>query len=369
MYRQHIGATLYQHVVDYAAIGDHHTGTDADASARRWLRGELTARGARVEEQPYRFERYAASARVTARERALRALPLFYGGVGAVDAADPPVVPVGFGAGQPEIDVDDLVGRTATATRASALVLATGGDDGRLVAVNRAPVSRPDTPLVALVAGAEINAAARRRERLRVEIDAELVAGESATVVARLGPEAADPYVVTTPLTGWFACAGERGTGIAVAIEVATRLAARHPVLVVATTGHELGFLGLRDYLARSCLRPRAVLHLGAGVAAGDPEADGTVALHPLRAAFTTLARCDRVARALEPARYSVVEMKGPWPGEGQDWRHLGVPVLSLVAGFARFHTPDDVPAAVTSPALLARVCDAVSAAADLLVA
>jgi hypothetical protein len=41
--------------------------------------------------------------------------------------------------------------------------------------------------------------------------------------------------------------------------------------------------------------------------------------------------------------------------------------VLSLIGIFERFHTPDDVPAEVTSPELLAQVCDAVCTAADLL--
>ena len=53
---------------------------------------------------------------------------------------------------------------------------------------------------------------------------------------ARNGLEA---VLITTPLTGWFGCAGEQGTGVAVLLDLVERFADR-PLLVLATGGHEL---------------------------------------------------------------------------------------------------------------------------------
>jgi hypothetical protein len=54
-----------------------------------------------------------------------------------------------------------------------------------------------------------------------------------------------------------------------------------------------------------------------------------------------------------------------PWPGEGQDWRSLGVPVLSMTGTFPEFHTRADTPDRTTSPELLARALRSVVGAAD----
>ena len=71
------------------------------------------------------------------------------------------------------------------------------------------------------------------------------------------------PVVVTTPLSGWFGCAGERGTGIAIALELAKRLASSYPVTVVGATGHELEYYGAKRHLETMAVQPAAVVHVG----------------------------------------------------------------------------------------------------------
>jgi hypothetical protein len=205
---------------------------------------------------------------------------------------------------------------------------------------------------------------------LRLRLHARVEPGTSANVVATLGGAADDPFVVTTPLTGWFRCAGERGTGLAIALEVACRLAAEHPVLFVGTTGHEIGHLGARAFRRENAeLRPRVVLHLGASVAAADVAPDGGLHLSPFRFAVACALRArEAVEVALRPASLPLAaESASEWPGEGEEWRATGSPVLSFTGGFSAFHAPDDLPERVTSPALLAVTCEAVLAAARLL--
>ena len=361
MYGDAIGPTLYEHVVEYAALGDHRTGTAVDDVTRSWFRALLADIGGRVEEVPYGFERYEVRAHTRTRDGAeLHSLPVYYSGVGDAEAEQPAVVELPMAGLFPLADLDEVI---SDAPGEGPVVVIVDGPEGRLVAMNRAPVVRPGR-LAVLAGGSERRAI--EDGRCRVTGAARLVPGASGTVVGSLGDEADDPVVVTTPLTGWFACAGERGTGIAIALDLARRLAARHPVVVVGTTGHELEFLGARRYLVDQPIRPRAVVHLGAGMAAGDPGPDGEVALGQVRIAMTTAPDPEPLLATLASAGFGP-GFDGPWPGEGELWRETGAPVLSMVGGFERFHTPDDLPAAVTSAELLARVSDAVGAAVDRL--
>jgi hypothetical protein len=82
--------------------------------------------------------------------------------------------------------------------------------------------------------------------------------------------------VLSTPRSGWFGCAGERGTGLAVWLMLAQWAArARLPVNValVATSGHEYEYAGGERYIAELAPKPKDTalwLHLGANVAARD---------------------------------------------------------------------------------------------------
>ncbi|MCZ7525361.1 MAG: hypothetical protein M5U14_02590 [Acidimicrobiia bacterium] len=355
---------LYALVEAYAGLGDHRTGTPVDDATRSWLAAELEARGARVEEVRYAFDRYDARARVVVAGRAVPSLPVAYQGTGTVATDAPFVADLEMMAGLLAVDLDARM-EEATRVGAPVAVLATPGPGGRLVAQNRAPVPRDGAPAV-LVPGAALDAL--RAGPVRVELEARILEGSSANVVAHLGPDAPDPLVVTTPLTGWFACAGERGTGLAVALEVSATLAGEGvPVLFLGTTGHELEHLGVRRLLAAGPVVARAVLHCGASLAAGE-VGDGGPELSPLRMAMTTAVdRTDRLEAALAPAEVAVGPGPSPWPGEGEEWRGLGSPVLSITGGFGRFHTPEDVPEAVTRPDLLVRVNGAVLAATRVL--
>src|SRR3954468_12482804 len=65
---------------------------------------------------------------------------------------------------------------------------------------------------------------------------------------------AAAPVVVMTPRSSWWQSTAERGGGIVCWLEtLRALLAARpsRPVVFTANTGHELGHLGLDDFIAR----------------------------------------------------------------------------------------------------------------------
>src|SRR5205085_9900985 len=84
----------------------------------------------------------------------------------------------------------------------------------------------------------------------------------------------AAPLVVMTPRSGWWNCASERGGGLACWLEImraARDAAPARDILFVASSGHELGHLGLDSFIER---RPglvsaaRTWIHLGANIGA-----------------------------------------------------------------------------------------------------
>ena len=82
------------------------------------------------------------------------------------------------------------------------------------------------------------------------------------------------PLVVMTPRSGWWWCASERGGGLACWLEIMRAMRDAKPardVLFVASSGHELGHLGIDAFIER---RPglvpaaKAWIHLGANIGA-----------------------------------------------------------------------------------------------------
>jgi hypothetical protein len=247
---------------------------------------------------------------------------------------------------------------------------------------NRAPALGSGLPVV-LVPGRVADAL--RAGRVRVRYAATITRGESANVVAHFGDTSRKPIVVATPLSGWFTCAAERGTGIAIALRLVQRLAPDHPVVVVGSPGHELlHHIGLQVYLARNALDPALVVHLGANVALGmrDPQTqelalapgvDGPDQGHAATRGLFVRMPAETFAAlrpALAEADLPAVLNPPNWLGEGALWASgVAAPLLSFVGIGPQFHTPADVPEEVTGPSLLETVYRSLGNAVDAYVA
>jgi hypothetical protein len=101
---------------------------------------------------------------------------------------------------------------------------------------------------------------------------------EAKNVVGKFG-NGKKLIVVSTPQSGWFRCAGERGAGVAVFLGLA-RWTTRQKSLdanwvFVSTTGHEFSGMGMKAFLKELAPKPKDVfawLHLGANVAVWNYE-------------------------------------------------------------------------------------------------
>lgn len=339
---------LFAIVERYSDFGNHHTGTDVDRATTAWLIDLLTRLGATVEENSYTFDRFVATAELTTDDVAsVPCLPLFYSATGTVDTdrfdtfeADAAVVGSAHA-------LDELLPSTSDPTP---LIIALDGPDDLAVQCNRVPTRLLGRPAVVIPG----NWLDRVRQGARLRFDGSLEPATSANVIATLGNPTAPTVTVTTPLTGWTPAAGERGTGLAAALFIASELASTHHVVFSACSGHEIDHLGLRHFLSTRDLTNQTVIHLGASVAACEPDDSGSLRLGQ-RITLTTAtgaARSAIKARAAD-GNWNMADREPPWPGEGGTWLNAGARVLSFLGGSTLFHTLDDVPDKATTPAAI----------------
>jgi hypothetical protein len=164
------------------------------------------------------------------------------------------------------------------------------------------------------------------------------------------------PFVVMTPRSGWYWCASERGGGIASWLEIIRVLhdsRPKRPVLFVASSGHEVGYLGIDAFIER---RPGIVknavgwLHLGANIGA---------AVEPA----TTLQASDdefdaALSRAMATPGLTVTRRnpRGTIPGGEAGAVHRGGGrYVSVIGGNGLFHNPDDRGPAAVDPVVIAK--------------
>lgn len=345
---------LYDVVARYAGFGNHHTGTPVDTTTTAWLTDVLRSLGASVHEDPFEFDRFVCTTELRADGQVVPALPVFYSAVGDWRTGAVAVVDVDVGvAGNPR-GLDEALGRDPGA---AALALALDGPDDLAVQCNRVPAmaATPGRPAVVIpgnwaerVAGAAVELA----------FSARLEPGRSANVVASLGDTDAPAVNVTTPLTGWTPAGGERGTGLAVALAMAADLAVDHHVTFSACSGHEIDHIGLKHYLAGCDVADQPTIHLGASVAAVEPESRGPAGLGDQRMALTSATGevRDEIGRRASAANWTL-SRADPWPGEGGTWLEAGASVLSFLGRSNLFHTTADT-ATATTPQAMALAAD-----------
>ncbi|MDX2381789.1 MAG: hypothetical protein QNM02_18780 [Acidimicrobiia bacterium] len=319
----------------YSAFGAHLTGSAADVATTAWLTDLFVDIGADTTRLPYRFDRFDVESTLMVDGVTVPSLPLYYSAVGEfgdvrVDVVRAPFATCGHARGLESM----LAGRSRP------VAVAVDGPDELVVQCNRVPTELSGAPGV-IVAGNW----AERLDGALLNFRAELVSGRSENLIAELGPAHASPVTITTPLTAWTPAAGERGTGLAVAIAMALDLARDHRVTFVACTGHELDHSGLRHYLSTGGLAHGRVIHLGASVAAVERSPDGVAELGAQRMALADAHHpaLGALRERVESAKWTLLTPEA-WPGEGGTWREAGADVLSFVGIFSLFHTAADVP-------------------------
>jgi hypothetical protein len=152
-----------------------------------------------------------------------------------------------------------------------------------------------------------------------------------------------------TPRSGWHANASERGGGLVCWLETMRAVAAAkspksgrgllRTVRFIASSGHELGHLGLLDYLRRNSTLARSAyawVHFGANIGASTGDTGMTASDDWLR---------DAALRALEPQGLGAIRQSpaAQVAGEAATIKEEDGHFVSFIGRNDWFHNPRDV--------------------------
>jgi hypothetical protein len=349
--RERIGSLI----AAYAAQGAHRTGTEVDRISGEWLANEVRAIGLEPVREDFSLSRVdpvACSLNVDG--RTIEGLPLFDGGftgaagvtgmLGPLDSGAPiglvELAPNGADAG--------ALGEARSQNRHQAIVALTRGLRPGFCPSNADDFTHPFGPPVLQVSGEEapfLADCAVKGATVRLIAHAERKQAQAFNVVTTVPGIHANtaPLVVMTPRSGWWSCASERGGGIACWLEIMRAVRIAEPVrdvLFVASSGHELGHLGLDDFMAR---RPRIVpislcwIHLGANI--GAALGPGSI----LQASDEKLEAMMADAMTKASLRIDRRHPRGVEPlGEARNVHRGGGRFISIIGKNDLFHNPDD---------------------------
>lgn len=253
-------------LAEWEALGWHWTGSDVEFSSAEWLARQLSKANAGAEIQTYPFKRCDVKlATLRTGERHVVGLPLFDGGstsaAGVTGTLGLPTSQADIAV--LEVAVDNPGDAALVAARHNprfrALVVITGGGRAGLAPLDvGAPEAGAATPILE-VSSAErdwLMQAARDNRPATVTVEFEQNDAVARNVVAAVsGSDAARaPIVVSVGRTGWGPCVGERGGPLFCALQAVRSLAVAHAprgLVFVATSGDELGQIGLRAFMSR----------------------------------------------------------------------------------------------------------------------
>lgn len=384
------GHSLMDDVVHYAGLGPHITGSTGNLAALAWIESRLQSLGFSVERQPVSFPDHdvtraqLGSGALQVDGIAQRPLCPTAGsglaarlalaqGIARDDALHGTIAVLRLPYARHSSILEARIAGPMAATLDSGvagLVLVTQGPSGEALALN-APlvhrVSAVPTIVVAPRDSRDILAAAARGDPATLRIDGTTITATSANLIARR-PGPGRLVVVTTPLSGWFSCAGERGSGIAAFLRLAEMLAARRPaanLMFVGLVGHERENVGGEHFMVDRAPAPDEVrlwLHIGANFAARDWHEVSDTLLAPLPAADAQrylLAPAEWLDR-IRPALRGLPGLEMPYPataatavGEARPILRRGHTRFMTVFGAHRLHhARTDLPAAMDEASL-----------------
>lgn len=365
----------------YHLLGSHRTGTGPDDETAEWLAGEASKRGASVTPHAFAFDRVELHATfVEAGGTRREGVPFFDGGFTTADGIRGRLGAPGSGAPLVLTRLDQAgissEGRSLQALRRDpnvrAIVAITEGGMPGLCPSNAADFEKPyGVPVVQVSSTARewLEEVARAGTELRVVADAARVKGEATNILATVAGSRPDlpPVVVMTPRSGWYQCVSERGGGLAIWLEIIAVVAAVKPartVRFVASSGHELGHLGLDRFIAEQpglVKSAAAWLHLGANIGASE----GRLRVQSSSDEIESLAVA---AFAQANARIDAKVTRGTVPsGEARNIHTGGGRYVSMLGSSPYFHNPFDLwPQAVDLDAVMRYVDAATTLALSL---
>ena len=341
----------------YHLQGAHRTATEVDNESGQWLAGQASHMGAEVAPRRFVIDRVDLRAcQVENGSTRREALPFFDGSftpaegirgrIGLPDSGAP-IVLVTLDSTAIGTEGQSIAPLRRAAGVQAIVAITEGGLPGLCPSNARSFTAPFGVPVlqVSSTAAEWLTGLAKAGADVRVVANATRSRAPADNIVATVRGRRPElpPLVVMTPRSGWWQCASERGGGIACWLEIMRAVADVRPertVRFVASSGHELGHVGLDQFLhdEPALIKSAAAwLHLGANIGAAEGRTRLQSSAEDIEAlALTALqsagARVDgRVPHGTVPG------------GEARNIHVGGGRYVSLLGSGPHFHNPDDL--------------------------
>jgi hypothetical protein len=361
--------------------GVHRTGTRGDEAGADWLAREAARLGATPATEDFVLERLdPGDAYLEFADAHIPGLPLFDAPATTADGISGTLGAVGSEAtiavaelSPVSVHTPDYEELRRNARHRGLVILCKGAQPG-LGLLNaerfREPYAAPAIHLSSEARDTVLAATARRAPARLVAASRRTPARARNVVVTISGAvRAKPPIVVMTPRSSWWQSTAERGGGLVCWLESLRAVLASRPlcdVIFTANSGHELGHLGLDEFMARrpGWERPAAAggaiwVHYGANIGAIGGDLSILSTSDELRALAV-----DELVRAGRPADRVAPKTLVP-SGETRDIHRAGGCYMTLVGRNPLFHLPQDRWPHAVDAAAVARIA---AAAAGLVV-
>jgi hypothetical protein len=284
----------------YIGFGNKQAGGAGDTACGNWLAAELEGLGFKIERQEFATPFFEPSrSELVCGDTKASVWPQPIVVQTGCDGITGPLVRVDQ-AGRAEASLDGAIalldlpfGRwssalakpireplaAAFAAGAKAAAVITNGPTRKIIALNadgRAPMFGGPVALLAPEDAGPFLAAAMHRTPATMFIRGNGGHRPAFNFVGRIDRGKPRWLVISTPRSGWYVCAGERGPGIAAWLWLArwaSKAVQGYNLAFVCNTGHEYEYLGAAEALKTFTPKPAQThfwLHLGANVAARD---------------------------------------------------------------------------------------------------
>jgi len=282
------GDKLFNDVKQYVNFGVHRTATNGDNATSAWLKNKLDGFGFRTEYLYFPVKQYfLESAALKINNSIVDVFPLWPVATANVTLnaelvdADKHKQPVSGKIAVIRLKKEDrkYIDRLEKLDRfndliaqhASAIVLIVDNDAGEIAALNTQPKASWKIPVVQIAPKDTLQLV--EGARVSLQIKGKLKDVQARNVIAKIG-SGKQTVIVSTPISGWFTCGGERGPGIAIFNAIAKWVSVAKPpytFVFVANSSHELeDHRGTHVFIDKKAPKPSDVrlwVHLGASFA------------------------------------------------------------------------------------------------------
>jgi len=283
------GNKLFSTVKKFVSLGEHRTGTPTDLATSEWIGKELKSVGFDVKYLEFPIRQFFPEKVFLAEGKdTIQAFPLWWVNekinrvvTGTlVDASKTKTfgansialihLPLKLAKVNPKTYIDSLVNLGVTG-----IVAITNNKSGEIEAYNTNKNQQPWRVPIILIApkdSAKALALVKNAKPITLAINGTFGDVQGRNVYGTIGH--GDKYiVVSTPISGWFTCGGERGSGIAIWLALAKWAATQssnYTFVFTANSGHEHAFKGAHEFLERNAPpidKTKLWIHFGAGAA------------------------------------------------------------------------------------------------------